>query len=635
MKKKILSAFLALSMLGQSVFAASLKTFVNGSFPAEYITNEMFDYEKWAGKIDTVATAKASVAGANSFNSSASSAAGVFDYKVTLDMSGVKTAFSNLCLLTEASIERKGGTDKADLKNQFYSSKVTGNFEVTVDYDANLNRNGAEFVFGQDVITTPDIFELDGAIDYTQNPIVVKFKIKDRADITVDYLKGTNVLNDLYMTLNGVSTSVYNTNLPVSAQLTKADVFLTDSADTYGKISFTSNQSTATVIRPTSGGGSGSGGVSTAPKFYTVVDGVTTEIPTLKDGIRYHVDISQIELPAKDGYTFDGWYLDESYTEAVTGDLTITKTTYIYAKFTEDGSAPDKEPTASTVVDGEKVEIPVNKDGDKYTVNLDDVTVPEKEGFAFENWYTDPLLTEEASGTVEITDDTSFYPNYINLTAPSVLISDDHIAYIYGYPDGEVKPTGNITREEVVAAFYRLLKPEHRATIETTDHPFPDVNEGRWSLEEIATMANGGYIVGDHEGKFNPSNPITRAEFVTIAVKFMEANTVPETNYFTDISGHWAEESILRAAYEYYWIMGYADGTFRPNNYITRAEAMTIINRMLVRYGDHTSEHAEDWPDLFETDWYYSNVIEATTHNHAFDRHDNGWSETWTGIIEE
>lgn len=271
----------------------------------------------------------------------------------------------------------------------------------------------------------------------------------------------------------------------------------------------------------------------------------------------------------------------------------------------------------------------------KYFLNVEKISVPGKEGFAFEGWYTDPYFSNHVNGTIQVTEDMTLYPRYINLNAPEQLISEEHIAYISGYPDGTIQPNGNITREEVVSAFYRLLKPEFKATIETSENNFPDVSADRWSNTAISTMANGGFVVGDANGNFNPSAPITRAEFVTIATKFLGNNvSVPDVNQFTDISGHWAEKAILLAANGAYWISGYEDGTFRPDNYITRAEAMTIINKMLVRYGDANATDAANWPDVSTSDWYYSQVIEATTTN-EYERLGNGWQEKWVSSEDE
>lgn len=255
----------------------------------------------------------------------------------------------------------------------------------------------------------------------------------------------------------------------------------------------------------------------------------------------------------------------------------------------------------------------------------------------------EPVLDENGEEQLVTTETTTseiaLYPKYVNVTVPEALQQETdengnflHKVYIYGYPDGEVKPNGNITREEVTAAFDRLLNTVYRSTIVTTEQDFPDVNSDRWSNESIATMANGGFIVGDENGNFNPSKPITRAEFAVIAAKFAPVDAEIAENYFTDIEGHWARDFILKIAGQY-WISGNPDGTFNPDAYITRAEAMTIINRMLVRYGDHESDYATQWPDVDRSDWYYDSVIEATTHN-TYVRTENGWSEAWIGDEE-
>jgi hypothetical protein len=274
-----------------------------------------------------------------------------------------------------------------------------------------------------------------------------------------------------------------------------------------------------------------------------------------------------------------------------------------------------------------------------------EVTVTETSVLVDENG--DPILdadgNEQLVTTVTTTSYVPLYPKYVNVTVPDALEQEKdengnplHKVYIYGYPDGEVKPNDNITREEITAAFDRLLNVAFRATIATTEQDFPDVNNSRWSNDSIATMANGGFIVGDENGNFNPSKPITRAEFAVIAAKFAPVDAEIAENYFTDIEGHWAKDFILKIAGQY-WISGNPDGTFNPDAPITRAEAMTIINRMLVRYGDGDADNATEWPDVDKSDWYYEQVIEATTHN-VYERTANGWSEKWVdaeGIEEE
>ena len=213
----------------------------------------------------------------------------------------------------------------------------------------------------------------------------------------------------------------------------------------------------------------------------------------------------------------------------------------------------------------------------------------------------------------------------------------DHYAYIAGYPDGTVQPNGNITRAEVATIFFRLFTDEYRQTYWATSNPFSDVAAGDWFNNGVSTTANAGIIKGYPDGTFLPNNNITRGEFATIAARFL-SETYAGPDLFTDISGHWAAEYINRAA-SMGWINGYPDGSFRPDAYITRAEAMTLVNNMLGRapHKDHLLPDMKVWPDNLETAWYYEAVQEATN------SHDYDWAgdketavyEIWTEILPE
>ncbi len=207
----------------------------------------------------------------------------------------------------------------------------------------------------------------------------------------------------------------------------------------------------------------------------------------------------------------------------------------------------------------------------------------------------------------------------------------DHFQYIQGYPDDTVRPEGLITREEVAAVFYRLLDPGYRLTILTDKENFIDVDSGRWSLKHIATLSNGNIIEGYPDGSFKPGNPITRAELAAIASKFDKLSAVQE-NSFTDIEGHWAIEYINSAAAKG-WVKGYPDGTFKPDQYITRAEFVTLVNNVLGRkvHKDNILEGAKVFPDLLENMWYYEAMMEAiNSHTHKMDEN---MSESWIEII--
>ena len=223
--------------------------------------------------------------------------------------------------------------------------------------------------------------------------------------------------------------------------------------------------------------------------------------------------------------------------------------------------------------------------------------------------------------------------NYRSST-PDVLNGDDHYAYVVGYSDGAVRPNANISRAEVATIFFRLLKDSVRDGNLLTSNTYTDVPDSYWANTTISTMTGLGYVQGRSTTTFAPQSPITRAEFATICARF-DTGTSSGTQTFTDIKGHWAEKYIQRAA-ELGWIKGFEDGTFRPDTYITRAQAMTMINRVLNRIPEDTSDLLDDmnvWPDCNPGDWFYLAVQEATnSHNY---KHKAGNYETWISMKED
>ena len=190
---------------------------------------------------------------------------------------------------------------------------------------------------------------------------------------------------------------------------------------------------------------------------------------------------------------------------------------------------------------------------------------------------------------------------------PTGLNGDDHFAYIVGYPNGNVEPNGNITRAEVATIFFRLLTEEVRTANSTQSNSLSDVTRGQWFNHAVSTLSSMGIVKGHNDGTFAPNAPITRAEFAAIAARFDDKNT-DTSSKFTDIASHWAKNEIGIAANKG-WINGYPDGTFRPNQYITRAEAMTLVNRVLNRLPENSSDLLDSmikWPDNSDASaWYY------------------------------
>jgi uncharacterized repeat protein (TIGR02543 family) len=206
----------------------------------------------------------------------------------------------------------------------------------------------------------------------------------------------------------------------------------------------------------------------------------------------------------------------------------------------------------------------------------------------------------------------------------------DHFAYVIGYPEGDVRPLNNITREEVAMIFYRLLTDESRNDLLSDTNPFKDMTSDRWSNRAISTLYNAGILEGYLDGTFKPSDPISRAEFATIAAKFDKLELNNNSN-FTDITEHWAEKYITSSEVKG-WIKGYEDNTFRPNQDITRAESMTLINNVLERAVPEENIHPDAmfWPDNLPTAWYYEAVEEATN-SHDYIYEEDG-DELWTGL---
>ena len=218
------------------------------------------------------------------------------------------------------------------------------------------------------------------------------------------------------------------------------------------------------------------------------------------------------------------------------------------------------------------------------------------------------------------------------VTAPA-LNKGDHYAYIAGYEDGTVQPQSNISREEVAAIYFRLLSDDSRKAYLKSHNTFTDLTEKRWSNVSVSTMENAGILHGYPDQTFRPGEFISRAEFAAIAAQF-DSDRYDGENAFSDIDGHWAEEFINRAV-DKGWIQGYPDQTFRPDQPITRAEAMTLINRVLDRQVADKKDLLEDmitWPDNADTsEWYYFDVQEATN-GHYYEREKGKSNEHWTSI---
>mgnify|MGYP004515012089 CR=1 FL=1 len=356
----------------------------------------------------------------------------------------------------------------------------------------------------------------------------------------------------------------------------------------------------------------------------------------------------------RDGHSFVGWNTqrDGSGTHHVPGSsITVTDHIHLYAQWTRSstggvadigytlhltkrdagddtplsgaefelwrvgGNAPDtKIGTYQTDRSG-RIQARVSQSGDYYWV---EVTPPE--GYQLDGTAHPTATSKNSSITV-----------YNTRSAGHALLTDDHIAYIHGYPDGHIHPLDNITRAEAASLLYRLLREDIRLEHQTTENSFKDVPADAWYASAVSTLARLGVLSGRTPDTFAPNAPITRAEFTTICARLDQSESAAE-RVFSDIGGHWAEQDILRAA-ALGWTRGYPDGSFRPQNSITRAEAITMINRVLGRSPgskDDLLPGMKVWPDNPETAWYYLSVQEATN-GHSARRKADG-HEKWIAL---
>ena len=337
--------------------------------------------------------------------------------------------------------------------------------------------------------------------------------------------------------------------------------------------------------------------------------------------------VPQIMLPAP-GYenTAGGWeQTPNTDPNGITGDVT-----YVYRFGSTGGGSSSGHSTRYTLHyesnGGTAYKDERCSSGTKVTLDK----TPTRESYTFTGWYADKALTQKIT-SVTMNSDKTVYAGWEATGVPDKLNGDDHFAYVIGYPDGKVHPEGNISRAETATIFFRLLKADIRDGNLTADNDFSDVSDGQWHNKAISTMAKLGIVKGRRADRFDPDASITRAEFAAICARF---NTKPVENggSFSDISGHWAENEIERAA-AFGWISGYPDGTFRPDARITRAEAMTMINRELCRMPQSDSDLLDSmvtWPDNKPSDWHYLAVQEATN-SHDFDRQGEV-GESWTKL---
>lgn len=358
----------------------------------------------------------------------------------------------------------------------------------------------------------------------------------------------------------------------------------------------------------------------------------------------------------RDDYTFTGWNTqrDGSGTHHVPGSsITVTNHIHLYAQWTRNSSRDDDDTGYTlrltkldagdgTPLSGAKFELwrvgtrsdtrlgvyetnrygwtqaEVSQSGDYYWVE----TVP-PEGYRLDGGKHPTNTGKNSRITVYNTE-----------AAVPALFTDNHYAYIVGGPDGTVRPNDSMTRAGVATIFFRLLKDSVRDANLLTGCTYTDVPDGHWANTAISTMTGLDIVRGYDAAAFGPGDSITRAQFAAICARF-DTGKSNGSRTFSDIKGHWAKAYIERAA-ELGWISGFQDGTFRPDAYITRAQAVTMINRMLNRLPEDPSDLLPGmnvWPDCGPGDWFYLAIQEATN-SHDFKRKAGSY-ETWTRLTKD
>lgn len=318
----------------------------------------------------------------------------------------------------------------------------------------------------------------------------------------------------------------------------------------------------------------------------------------------------------------------------------ITENTTIVASFARNSSGTTRYTITASAGAGGKISpsgsVRVSRNSDKtFTITanegyvISDVLVDDKSVGAVEK-YTFEKVREKhtieavfalASGVADPED--TGVSDWLN--------TKDHTAYLSGYANGSFGPNKNMTRAEAAQMFYNLLLNQEVSGAVS----FTDVAADAWYAKAVHTLASLGILQGVGDGRFAPDRAITRAEFTVIAMRFADLDTSGE-NIFTDVNaGDWFYDQVV-GSIRYGWINGYEDGTFRPNNTITRAEVTTIVNRMLGRaadkdYVDSHKDQLRQFPDVAQTNWAYYNIVEATN---AHDYEKSGGTEDWTGLAD-
>lgn len=363
------------------------------------------------------------------------------------------------------------------------------------------------------------------------------------------------------------------------------------------------------------------GSISPSGSVAVVKD--TDQTFTITPNSGYHiadVKVDGASVGAVDTYTFHdvtaNHTISATFDRSSSGGGTGTRDDYTLHYVTNGGNHLSSETKSSA-----------------WTKDYEDLPTPVRDGYTFEGWYWDLRLTEPVTGDVKVDKTTvTLYAKWSEKLGPDDtgvskwLETDEHNAFLSGYPDGSFQADKNMTRAEVAQMFYALLLDKNV----TITKSFSDVEDDAWYAKAVNTMASLGMLEGYPDGTFRPDAPITRAEFTAIALAFAYDPASASCSY-TDVNTSAWYYTYVAQATTYGWIGGYPDGSFRPNNSITRAEVAVIVNNMLgrnadERYIDRNADELVSFVDLSKNHWAYYTIMEATnTHDYTTSSNGESW----------
>ena len=580
-----------------------------------------------------------------------------FSLKTTMYMAGVESIYNSYIALATMFLNNVAGVTQTELDG----IKVKGEFTITVNLptgltiaDPDMKDESRLDMYGLSFEDGTPISELYREVsrNYTSSASgeVLNIKIAPSSDGDADYAHKSTL--DTHVGKNIVI------QCPVKAVAPQTGTSVTYTAkgyvngwteicsaanDSLALVNYKANQKIDTSETVSTEGTAGSeniilsedvvvnyqqpsspsgGGVSTYILKFETNGG--NKISPLSKTRGTSIDLT-VYKPTKEGFVFEGWYSDSALTKPV-DKVTLNSNMTVYAKWSD--TTDEDDVTLTFVPNGGSTVSSLTTDKGTVVDINDYITL--REGYTFEGWYLDEELTIPVD-THTLHNDTTVYAKWSETPIPSQL-TDEHYAYIIGRTDGLVHPDANITRAEVATIFFRLLTPEVRDGNLTKENQFDDVNDDNWFCAAVSTLEDLGILNGRTDTTFVPNAFITRAEYAAIASRFSDV-VYNGKSKFSDIANHWAEDEVNEASHVG-WIIG-DGGKFRPDDNITRAEAMTLTNRVLKRIPQATDDLLDDmvkWPDNMDTTmWYYLAVQEATN-SHDYELKADNVHEKWTTI---